>query len=167
MPPNSSLPICSLDAAQQFIQAEAALRLGLIQVLGGTTETDMNIYFLSAAVVCVLVGIVHSILGEILIFNNLRVGGIVPTEAAPPLLSRNVRIIWATWHLASIFGLLLAGILLAAAVGKITLDSIAIYAFLAAFVAGSALVFLATNGMHPGWIGLLSVAVLVYLGRVT
>jgi len=83
----------------------------------------MNIYFLSAAVVCVLVGIFHSILGEILIFNNLRVGGIVPTEAAPPLLSRNVRIIWATWHLASIFGLLIVGILLAAAVGKITLDS--------------------------------------------
>jgi len=127
----------------------------------------MQIYFFSAAIVSVLVAIVHSLLGEILIFKKLRVRGIVPTEAFGPLQSRNIRILWATWHLASVFGLGFATILFAAATGHATLDSMTIYAIVSAFVGGSALVLFATQGRHPGWIGLLAVAILVYLGGAT
>jgi len=124
----------------------------------------MQTYFFSAAAICVLVGIVHSLLGERLVFKKLRRHGIVPNEAAPPLQSRNIRILWATWHLASVFGLGFAAILFSAAEGKTSLDSFAISAIILAFLSGSALVFIATKGKHPGWIGLLAVAVLVYLG---
>lgn len=127
----------------------------------------MQTYFLSAAIVSVLVGIVHSVLGELLIFKKLRRLGLVPTEAAPPLQSRNIRILWATWHLASVFGLGFAIILYSAAAGRTLLDSVTIYALIGAFVGGSALVLVATKGKHPGWVGLFVVAVLVYLGSVT
>ncbi|MEO8383817.1 MAG: hypothetical protein ABI583_01135 [Betaproteobacteria bacterium] len=127
----------------------------------------MQIYFLSAAIVSVVVGIVHSVLGEHLIFKKLRRLGLVPTEAAPPLQSRNIRILWATWHLASVFGFGFAIILYAAGVGQTSLDAFTINALIFAYVGGSALVLLATKGKHPGWVGLLSVAVLVYLGSVT
>lgn len=126
----------------------------------------MQTYFLSAAIVSVVVAIVHSVLGELLIFKKLRRSGLVPTEAAPPLQSRNIRILWATWHLASVFGLGFAVTLYSAAAGHSSLDSIAIYAVICAFVGASALILLATRGKHPGWVGLLAVAVLVYLGSV-
>lgn len=124
----------------------------------------MQTYFLIAAIVSVLVGIVHSLLGEILIFRKLRAKGLVPTQAAPPLESRNVRILWATWHAASVFGFGFSAVLFAAASGHTHLDSITLHAVICAFVAASALVLIATKGKHPGWLGLLAVAVLVYLG---
>ena len=73
----------------------------------------MQTYLLAAAVIAVVVGIVHSALGEFLIFRKLRSVGLVPTEPASPLQSRHIRILWATWHLASVFGFALAAILFA------------------------------------------------------
>lgn len=125
---------------------------------------ELNPYFLAAAIVATIVALVHSALGEWMVFRKLRSGGIVPTLAAPPLQSRNIRILWATWHLASVFGLAFAALLHGAAAGRIALDSISLYALVLGFIGGSALVLVATRGRHPGWIGLLAVAVLVYLG---
>ncbi len=125
----------------------------------------MQTYFLAAAVVTVLVGVVHSILGEILIFQKLRKGGVVPKEPAPPLQARNIRILWATWHLASVFGFGFAGILLSLGSRNSAPEPTVTNALLFAFVAGSALVLVATRGKHPGWAGLLLVAVLIHLGR--
>ncbi len=124
----------------------------------------MQIYFFSAGIVSVLVAVVHSLLGEFLIFKKLRGTGLVPTESAPPLQSRNIRILWATWHLASVFGLGFAAILFAAAADHTSLDLFTIDAMICAFAGGSVLVLIATKGKHPGWVGLLAVAVLVYLG---
>ncbi len=127
----------------------------------------MQIHFFSAAILCVLVATVHSLLGELLIFRKLRTRGVVPTAAAAPLRSGNVRILWATWHLASVFGLGFAAILFAIAFGRVALDPIILHAVIWAFAGGSALVLLATRGRHPGWVGLLAVAILVYLGSVS
>lgn len=124
----------------------------------------MNSYLLSAAIVALLVGIAHSAIGEWLIFRKVRSTGVVPIDAAPPLQSRNIRILWATWHLASVFGFAFAAILFAAATERIVLHPVIANAMIAAFAGGSALVLFATRGRHPGWIGLLAVAVLVYLG---
>uniref|UniRef100_Q0HZD1 Uncharacterized protein n=1 Tax=Shewanella sp. (strain MR-7) TaxID=60481 RepID=Q0HZD1_SHESR len=126
----------------------------------------MQTYFIFAAIVTVIVGVVHSMLGEILIFKKLRKRGIVPTESAPPLQARNVKILWATWHLASAFGFGIAGILLSLSNSKLSPDPIVIYPLLFAFIVGSLLVLFATRGKHPGWVGLLVVAVLIYLGGV-
>lgn len=75
----------------------------------------MHVYFVAAAIVAVVVGIIHSVLGEILSFRKLRKTGLVPKEPAPPLQGRNVRILWTTWHLASAFGFGFSGILLSLA----------------------------------------------------
>jgi hypothetical protein len=126
----------------------------------------MQTYFLAAAIVITFVGIIHSVFGEILIFRKLRKSGFIPKESAPPLQARNVRILWASWHLASAFGFGFAGILLSISNSNSRPDQTIISALLFAFLAGSALVFIATKGKHPGWIGLLTVAVLVHLGSI-
>jgi hypothetical protein len=124
----------------------------------------MRSYLLAAAVVAVLVGLAHSMLGEWLIFRKLRKGSVVPDQSAPPLQERNVRILWATWHLASAFGVGYAAILLSLAAHASAPDPGIIRAIVASFVMGAALVLVATRGRHPGWIGLLAVAVLTHLG---
>ena len=59
----------------------------------------MQALFFAAGLLALITGVVHSVFGEILIFRHLRSGGLVPAMGAPPLRERNVRIIWATWHL--------------------------------------------------------------------
>lgn len=130
----------------------------------GVAEGRVRTYLLAAAVVAVLVGVIHSILGEVLIFRKLRKGTIIPTQAAAPLEPRNVRILWATWHLASAFGFGFAAILLFLANHDSAPDPAIAWTLTLSFAAGSVLVMAATRGKHPGWIGLLIVSVLTFLG---
>jgi hypothetical protein len=125
----------------------------------------MQSMFIAAGVIALITGVIHSALGEILIFRHLRRGGIVPTMAAPPLRERNIRIIWATWHLASVFGWAFAGILLRLAIAPHdSLSALIVSAIVFANLAGSLLVLIGTKGRHPGWIALLLVAVLTWFG---
>ncbi|MEW8508323.1 MAG: hypothetical protein AB2598_16630 [Candidatus Thiodiazotropha sp.] len=114
----------------------------------------------AAALIALVVGVVHSLLGEILIFSKLRDSGIVPTRPAHPLSGRNVRILWATWHLATVFGWAFAGVLFTLAQTSDAFRSATLNATVCAFFTGSILVFIGTGGRHPGWIGLLAVAAL-------
>ena len=125
----------------------------------------MQTLFMAAGVVALITGIVHSALGEILIFRQLRSGGLVPTLRAPPLRERNIRIIWATWHLASVFGWAFAGILIRLAVAPNDSPiALVVSAVVFANLAGSLLVLIGTKGKHPGWIALLLVAALTWFG---
>ena len=92
----------------------------------------MQTLFIAAGVTALLTGIVHSVLGEVLIFRHVRSGGLVPAMGARPLRERNIRILWTTWHLASVFG----------------------WAF--------AIILIGKKGRHPGWIALLLVAALTW-----
>lgn len=127
----------------------------------------MQTQLLLAGLLAILVGLAHSVLGEILIFRRLRSGGIIPTEGHPILKERHVRILWATWHLVTVLGWALAAVLLlmAASIGEPLAKSVIMTIVVAAMAASSALVLIATNGKHPGWLGLLGVAVLAWLGR--
>lgn len=127
----------------------------------------MNGYFVAAAALAFLVGLVHSVLGETLIFRRLRQGGRVPTNGGSVLGERHVRILWATWHVVTVFGWCMAAILLRWARPSVgaSLDWFDVQAVVFAMLAGSALVFFGTKAKHPGWVGLLGVAVLVWLGR--
>jgi len=120
----------------------------------------------AAGLLALMVSLAHSVLGEILIFRHLRKGGLVPTMAAPPLKERHVRILWATWHLATVFGLAFGFILLRldSAAGDLAVQGLARSAAACAFFGGSLLVLVGTRGRHPGWIGLLGVAVFAWLG---
>ena len=110
----------------------------------------------TAAVLALVTGVIHSFLGERLIFRHLRTSSIVPTLPAPPLQNRHVRILWATWHLASVLAWALAGILwqLARSSGASLSAQSVLVASAAGFIAGSLLVLFATRGRHPGWIAL-------------
>lgn len=120
-----------------------------------------------AGIVAILVGLAHTVLGEILIFRRLRQGGVVPTQGQPVLRERHVRILWASWHLVTILGWALAAILLvlAASGGGTPAKAAIAQIVIAALLAGSALVLFATRGRHPGWVGLLVAAVLGWFGQ--
>ena len=125
----------------------------------------MQLLLTTAAVLAIATGVVHSLLGERLIFRHLRRSSLVPSLPAPPLQARNVRILWATWHLASVFAWALAGLLwqLAREPGAALSARLVLSASAAAFVLGSLLVLVSTRGRHPGWVALGAVGVLSWV----
>lgn len=120
----------------------------------------------AAAVLAVVTGIVHSILGERLIFRHLRGASFVPSRSAPPLGERHVRILWASWHLVSILGWALASLLwrVAQQDGAAVSADCLVQLAACSFLAGALLVLVGTRGRHPGWIALAAVALLAWLG---
>ena len=127
----------------------------------------MNTYFVAAAAIAFIVGLVHSVLGEILIFRRLRLRGLVPTNGGNVLSERHVRIIWATWHIVTVFGWCLGAVLLRLSLpaGETSSAVFIEQAMVLAALAASALVLFGTLGKHPGWIGLLAMAVCAWLGQ--
>jgi hypothetical protein len=128
----------------------------------------MNTYALAAAVLTGLVAIVHSGLGEWLIFRHLRSGGLVPTKPVPGLHEQHLRILWASWHVLTALGLAIAAVLLHMAVSADykNLASFAAQSFAIAMLASAALVFVGTRARHPAWLGLSVVALLLWLANV-
>lgn len=126
----------------------------------------INTYLAVAGGLAVLVGIVHSMLGELLIFSGLRQGGVVPTGTASGLAERQVRILWATWHLPTIFSFLIGAILIRFAISPAQLEGhrFVVQGIIVAVGLSSFLVLIATRGKHPGWIGLLAIATTAWLG---
>lgn len=122
--------------------------------------------YVAGAVLLTLVGLIHSVLGEVLIFSRVRMKGMVPTNGGSVLRERHVRILWATWHVVTVLAFLVAATILnlkirhSGGLAETWMAAIIIVALLAS----SALVLVGTRGRHPGWAGLLVVAVLVGMG---
>ena len=123
----------------------------------------MNPFLLAAGLLCLLVGLIHSALGELLIFNKLRKGSLIPTIASKPLQERNIRILWATWHLASIFGWAMGAILILLSGTDLSSSKTIIHYIAISMLAAALLVLFATRAKHPGWIGLGMVSLLCWL----
>lgn len=130
----------------------------------------MNVYVFIAGTLCFLLGIAHSIIGEYLIFKSKRhKGNLVPSKGSAELKERHVRILWATWHLASVFGWCLGGILVKISLEQSELNfgitnfilTITMYAMFLA----SILVLVGTKGKHPGWIVLLIIGLLLIIAN--
>ena len=125
----------------------------------------MNAALLVAAAGLALVGAVHSVLGEILVFRALRTRGVVPTgDGHPVLRERQVRILWGSWHLVTVLGWALSALLwrLGTAPMDVNLGAWVADVAGAATLAGGLLVFFATDGRHPAWFALLVIAALVW-----
>lgn len=128
----------------------------------------MNPYFVAAATIAFVVGLVHSALGEKLIFRRLRQWDeLVPTNGGNVLGERHVRILWASWHLVTVFGWCIGAVLLRLSWPTLSEASTVFVAQACAIAAliGSACVFIGTRAKHPGWIGLLAIAVCAWLGN--
>lgn len=123
----------------------------------------MNAWLLGAAALVFVIGLVHSVLGERMIFRHLRQRGLVPTAGAPVLREYQTRILWATWHVVTLFGWALAAVLawLAQPAARAGSGGVIECAVIAALVASSGLVLAATRGRHVAWVALLAAAVLV------
>lgn len=120
----------------------------------------MDPYLVCAAALAILVGVVHSVLGEILIFRrpaSLQEGG--------HRHRRPFDILWATWHIATVMGWALAAVLwkLAAMPGPSPLRDFLLLVMAGAYAASGLLVLVGTRARHPGWAGLFLVATLVWL----
>jgi len=130
----------------------------------------MNIYFLIAGILCFLLGLIHSILGEYLIFKDKRkIGNLVPSKVNTELKERHLRIIWATWHLSSFFGWCIGAFLIKISSDQKKLDAefidFMINSTVLTMFASSLLVLIGTNGKHPGWIVLILIGILLILGN--
>lgn len=126
----------------------------------------MNWCFFAAGFLTIAIGVIHSFLGERLIFRRMRSGGLIPTDGGRVLREPHVRILWATWHLATAMGMGLAAVLfwLALPTSRSLGQSPAAVAIMGTMAASSGLVLVATKGKHPGWAGMLCVAVLAAIG---
>lgn len=126
-------------------------------------------YLRLAALLCFLLGLVHSLLGERLIFNKLRKkrGTIKSTEQG--LLSqRHFGILWASWHILSLFGWCIAYLFLsiskqAVELLRTTFRSDILSAISICMSISAILILIATKAKHPGWIILLAIALLTFL----
>ena len=126
----------------------------------------MNLWLLSAGLLTFLIGAVHSVLGEVRVFRHLRSRGWVPTQAAPVLREFQVRILWGSWHLVTIFGWGLSAALIRLAQPDMPADlRVGLAGIVAVALAAAALLVAgATRGKHPAWIALLLATALVAAG---
>ncbi|MES2889627.1 MAG: hypothetical protein V4739_16660 [Pseudomonadota bacterium] len=128
----------------------------------------MNWYFVTAAALAFTIGLVHSVLGERLIFRRMRSSGsIIPTEGGQVLREAHVRILWASWHLVTVLGWCMAALLVWLALPSSAQPpalSFVAKAIAVSMLVSSLLIFIGTQGRHLGWVGLLAVAVVAGWG---
>ncbi|MET2984036.1 hypothetical protein [Aureibaculum conchae] len=130
----------------------------------------INPYFLVAGILAILLGLIHSFLGEYLIFHKFRKkGNLVPSMTVEDIKERHLRIIWATWHLTSVFGWCLGAVYIKISFGLVKPNSgivnFLIQSSIYTMFVGALLVLMGTKGKHPGWIVLLLIGVLLLLGN--
>lgn len=125
--------------------------------------TEYNL--LIAALLVFIVGVIHSVLGEVLIFRHLRQNSFVPTLSAPPLSEQHIKILWASWHVVTLFGFALGALLLwlSHPVAGYELELFIKHVVIVAMLLSSILVLYSTRGRHSGWLGLAAVALLIWL----
>ncbi len=128
----------------------------------------MCIYLFLAGMLCFLLGLAHSILGEYLIFKTMRMKGqLVPSKSAG-LKERHVRILWATWHMASFFGWGIGAMLVYTATESDVLHIASTHFLLQTIfwcmLCSSVLVLVGTKGKHPGWAVLFLISILTAIG---
>lgn len=127
----------------------------------------MNPWLIGAATLTFVIGLAHSVLGERMVFRQLRRAGLVPDGGAPALRGFQTRILWASWHLVTLFGWALAALLLwlAQPAARAASGGVVETVVAAALAAGGGLVLLSNRGRHPAWIALWVAAALVLMSQ--
>jgi len=125
----------------------------------------MNSFLIAAGCLTIIVGLIHSVMGEILIFRRMRQSGWIPTQGGSVLKERHVRIIWASWHIVTIFGWGFGAILLRLSIpsSENTLQIFIENTIMMSMFFASLLVLIGTKAKHPGWFGLLGIAIFLWV----
>lgn len=119
-----------------------------------------------AAALSFATGLAHTVLGEVLIFQRLRRGTVVPTHGGNALGERHVRILWASWHVLTLLGWCMALMLVELATWPANDMTGAITRLISVgMLTGGLTVLIGTRGRHPGWVAMTLVALLVETGR--
>jgi len=125
----------------------------------------MNSYLGIAGLLCIILGLIHSILGEYLIFHPKRKPRtLVPTQVESDVQEKHLRIIWATWHLASLFGFCIGALLIKLAIVSNQDFELLLFLITGSMILSGLLVLMATKGKHPGWFILLLIGTLIFFG---
>lgn len=122
----------------------------------------MNIALFSAACLTLVLGIAHSVLGEVLIFKRLRSSGSMSGGTRSDLAPRQWAALWATWHLVTLLAFGLAAILIHMSVNPSASFAGLKTVFIATFVVSALFWVYGTSGKHPAWIVFLIIAALVW-----
>lgn len=125
----------------------------------------MNWYYVAAGCLAIVLGLVHSVLGEVLIFRQLGAGGPVSSTGAPVLGRRHVRILRVTWHVATFLAWGFGANLLRVSRPATPDAYLAFFESVTSvsFLACSMLTLFGTRGKHPGWVVLLTIAILMWV----
>lgn len=122
-------------------------------------------YYLMAGFLAITLGVVHSILGEVLVFRHLRESDIFSDNPESKLKERHYKTIWSTWHLVTLFGWGFGVILIIQSwslTSEVTLDKISM-AISLLFLVSAIYWFIGTRGKHPAWVILGIISLLAWL----
>lgn len=114
-----------------------------------------NYLLIAATALCILLGIVHSVLGEVLIFRHWR-------KTPPNIPRQHQGIIIATWHITTLLAFTTA-ILIHIISDKFATIPVWHWSLVTCFILSGLLVLWLTKARHPGWIVLFIIAGLVAL----
>ena len=122
----------------------------------------MNIWFLCAFIVTILVGLIHSILGERFIINPLQSFTNLPKIFGSDLLTK--RTLRFAWHLTTIAWFSLASFMLMLALRRQLSIPFISAALSLTFTVSFLISLIGSRGRHFSWIMFLAVAVFLLLG---
>ena len=128
----------------------------------------INGWLAGAAGTLFLVALVHSVLGEALVFRRIRGAAWLQADGGRRLGRGHIGILWASWHGLTAMGWGVAAVFgwLSCLPAEVRVPLAFIDGALAcALAATGVLVFVGTRGRHPGWAGLLAAALLAWMGR--
>lgn len=123
----------------------------------------MILYLLIAGVLALILGVVHSVLGEKLIFKRLRSIDLTLVSGSQAISPQHLRTIWSTWHLISIFGYGLGAILLILSLSPNDAIDLISKAVELTFLVSAIFWLIGTRGRHPAWFVFLMIALLSWL----
>ena len=111
----------------------------------------------------ILLAVGHSLLGERLVLNRLMMWDGRTVDGRTLLSGQHLRVLRASWHLVTVFGLGFAATLLRAAWQQGFAGTPAVLA--ATFVGAAVYWLIATRGRHPAWIVLGLIGLLTALAQ--
>lgn len=123
----------------------------------------MNTYLLISGCLALVLGGIHSILGEFLIFRHLKESYIFSDDESSKLKKRYLNTLWSTWHLVTIFGWGFGAILIVLSFSEFperALNDILLVVSVTFLVSAVYWLF-GTKGKHPAWIILAFISFLV------